>query len=161
MLKKRNTGSSSNNRTDKEAVKETTKATWRNYGICAGIEALIAFLVIWSKGFFAHSLSVNIQILADAFFVSGVLMLLFAGLMYVSGEGALIGIGFVMRNVFLAFLPMGRTRHETYAKYRARKLGSAKKSSNRYALVTGLGFLLIGVVLTVIWFNAFFDASVL
>ena len=132
------------------------KATGRNYGICFGIEMLIAFLVIWSKGFFAHDLSVNIQILADAFFVSGVLMTLFAGMMFVSGEGALIGIGFVMRNVFLAFVPMGRARHETYANYRARKLGTAKKSSNRYALVTGLIFLFIGTVLTVIWAAAFY-----
>ena len=137
------------------------KATGRNYGICIGIELLIAFLVIWSKGFFAHDLAVNVQILADAFFVSGVLMTLFAGMMYVSGEGALIGIGFVMRNVLLAFVPMGRARHETYADYRARKLGNAKKNSNRYALVTGLIFLFIGTVLTVIWTAAFFDVNVL
>ena len=133
------------------------KATLRNYGICVGVELLIAFLVIWSKGFFAHSLAVNIQILSDAFFVAGILMTMFAGMMYVSGEGALIGIGFVLRNVILTFIPMGRARHEVYADYRARKLGSAKKSSNRYALVTGLVFLFIGVVFTVIWYVAFYN----
>ena len=127
------------------------------YAICFGIEALIAFLVIWSKGFFAHSLAVNIQILADAFFVSGILMTLFAGMMYVSGEGALIGIGFVLRNVFLTFIPMGRAKHEVYADYRARKLSEGKKSSNRYALVTGLVFLFIGVVLTLAWDAAFYN----
>ena len=63
------------------------------YAICVGIELLIGFLVIWSKGFFVHSPAVNLQILADAFFVPGVLTTLFAGLLYVSGEGALIGIG--------------------------------------------------------------------
>ena len=122
-----------------------------------GIEALIAFLVIWAKGFFAHSLAVNIQILSDAFFVSGILMTMFAGMMYVSGEGAFIGVGFVLRNVFLAFIPMGRTRHEVYADYRARKLSTAKKNSNRYVLVTGLIFLFIGVVFTVIWNAAFYN----
>ena len=131
--------------------------TFRKYAICVGIEVLIAFLVIWSKGFFAHSLAVNIQILSDAFFVSGILMTLFAGMMYVSGEGALIGIGFVLRNVVLFFIPMGRARHEVYADYRARKLSSAKKSSNRYALVTGLVFLFIGVVFTLIWNAAFYN----
>jgi len=138
-------------------VKEKTKATLRNYGICVGIEVLIAFLVIWSKGFFAHSLAVNIQILSDAFFVAGMLMTLFAGMMYISGEGALIGIGFVLRNVFLAFIPMGRAKHELYADYRARKLKENKKSSNHYILVTGLGFLFIGVVFTVIWHTAFYN----
>ena len=138
-------------------MEQETKATLRKYAICVGVEALIAFLVIWSKGFFAHSAAVNIQILSDAFFVAGILMTLFAGMMYVSGEGALIGIGFVLRNVVLAFIPMGRARHEVYADYRARKLGSAKKSSNRYALVTGIIFLFIGIVFTVIWSAAFYQ----
>lgn len=138
-------------------MKEKTKVALKNYGICVGIEVLIAFLVIWSKGFFAHSLAVNIQILSDAFFVAGILMTMFAGMMYISGEGALIGIGFVLRNVFLAFIPMGRARHEVYADYRARKLSKAKKNSNRYALVTGLIFLFIGTVFTVIWNTAFYN----
>ena len=137
-------------------MKQETKEKLRNYGICCGIEVLIAFLVIWSKGFFTDSASVNVQILADAFFVSGILMTLFAGMMYVSSEGALIGIGFVLRNVVLAFVPMGRAKHEKYADYRARKLSEAKKNDNRPVLVTGLVFLFIGIVLTVIWDVVFY-----
>ena len=138
-------------------MNEEKKVTLRNYGICVGIEVLIAFLVIWSKGFFAHSLAVNVQILADAFFVAGILMTLFACMMYISGEGALIGIGFVLRNVVLTFIPMGRARQERYADYRARKLGEAKKHNNRHILVTGLIFLFIGIVLTAIWSAAFYN----
>jgi hypothetical protein len=138
-------------------VKQETKVTLIKYAVCVGIELLIAFLVIWSKGFFTDSVAVNIQILSDAFFVSGVLMTLFAGMMYVSGEGALIGIGFVLRNVVLAFIPMGRARHEKYADYRDRKLSEAKKPGLSSILVTGLSFLLIGVVLTVIWYVKFYN----
>lgn len=138
-------------------MKQETKVTLRNYAICVGIEALIAFLVIWSKGFFTQSVAVNIQILSDAFFVSGVLMTLFAGMMYVSGEGALIGISFVLRNVVLAFIPMGRAKHELYADYRARKMRESKKHNDRCILVTGLIFLFIGVVFTVIWYVAFYN----
>ena len=138
-------------------MKQETKVTLRNYGICVGVELLIGFLVIWSKGFFAHSLAVNVQILSDAFFVAGILMSLFAGLLYVSGEGALIGIGFVLRNVVLTFIPMGRARHEKYADYRARKLGAAKKHNDRCILVTGLVFLAIGIILSVIWSAAFYN----
>ena len=139
-------------------MKQETKVTLRNYGICVGVELLIAFLVIWSKGFFTDRASVNVQILADAFFVSGILMTLFAGLMYVSSEGALIGISFVLRNVVLAFIPMGRMRHEKYADYRARKLADRKKSSNRCVLVTGLVFLFVGIVFTAIWYYVFYNA---
>ena len=121
------------------------------------MEAIIAFLVIWSKGFFTSSAAVNIQILSDAFFVSGVLMTLFAGMLYVSSEGALIGIGFVLRNVVLTFIPMGRARHERYADYRERKLSQAKKNNDRCILFTGLFFLAIGTIFTVIWYVNFYN----
>lgn len=139
-------------------MKQESKGTLRKYAVCVGIELLIAFFVIWSKGFFAHSLAVNIQILSDAFFVSGVLMTLFAGMLYVSGEGALVGIGFVLRNVMLAFIPMGRARHEKYADYRERKISKAKKQNDSCILVTGLIFLFIGILLTVIWYVNFYNA---
>ena len=141
-------------------MKQETKVKLRNYGICVAIEVLIAFLVIWSKGFFTDRASVNVQILADAFFVSGILMTLFAGMMYVSSEGALIGIGFILRNVVLFFVPMGRTKHELYADYRERKLKEAKKHDTRCILVTGLIFLFIGITLTVIWNMVFYNPPV-
>lgn len=138
-------------------MKEETKAAIRNYGICVGVEALVAFLVIWSKGFFTDSAAVNLQILSDAFFVPGIFMTLLAGMLYISGEGALIGISFVLRNVVLAFIPMGRARHELYADYRARKLKEAKRHNNRYLMLSGLTFLFIGVILTVIWYVKFYN----
>lgn len=138
-------------------MKQETKQTLTKYAICFGVEVLIAFLVIWSKGFFTSSAAVNVQILSDAFFVAGILMTLFAGMLYVSSEGALIGIGFVLRNVVLAFIPMGRAKHEFYADYRARKLSEAKERDDRFVLWTGLFFLAIGIVLTVIWYTQFYN----
>ncbi|MBQ3066306.1 MAG: DUF3899 domain-containing protein [Clostridia bacterium] len=138
-------------------MKQETRVTLTKYAICFGIEVLIAYLVIWSKGFFTQSTAVNIQILSDAFFVSGILMTLFAGMLYVSGEGALIGIGFVLRNVVLAFVPMGRAKHELYADYRERKLSEAKRRNDRCILVTGLFFLAIGIIFTVIWYVKFYN----
>ena len=138
-------------------MKQETNVTLKKYAVCVGIEVVIAFLVIWSRGFFTQSAAVNLQILADAFFVSGILMTLFAGMMYVSSEGALIGVAFALRNAVLAFIPMGRAKQERYADYRARKLEKAKKRSNRHILVTGLVFLVIGIALTVIWSALFYD----
>ena len=138
-------------------MKQETKETLTKYAICVGVEALIAFLVIWSKGFFTQSAAVNLQILSDAFFVSGILMTLFAGMLYVSSEGALIGIGYVLRNAVLTFIPMGRAKHERYADYRERKLSKAKKQDNRCILVTGLIFLAIGIIFTAIWNVKFYN----
>ncbi len=139
-------------------MEQERKATFRNYAICFAVEALIAFLVIWSKGFFAHTTAVNIQILSDAFFVAGILMTLFAGLMYVTGEGALIGVQYVLRNAVLVFIPMGRARIERYADYRERKLSGIKKRNNSCLLVTGLIFLFVGIVFTGIWYKWFYNA---
>ena len=131
--------------------------TLTKYAICFGVELLIVFLVIWSNGFFTQSAAVNVQILSDAFFTAGILMTLLAGLLYVSGEGALIGLGFILRNVVLIFIPMGRLKHERYIDYRARKLSEAKERNNRHILVTGLVFVFIGIIFTVIWYAKFYN----
>ena len=138
-------------------MQQESKVKLIKYGVCFAVEALIAFFVIWSKGFFTESAAVNLQILADAFFVAGAFMTLFAGMLFVSGEGALIGIGFVLRNVVLAFIPMGRAKHEKYVDYRARKLSEAHKRDNSSIFVTGLLSLVTGIILTVIWYVKFYN----
>lgn len=138
-------------------MKKENKALLLKYITCFAVASLITVAVFWSKGFFSHTVAVNIQILADGFFVSGILMTMFAGMMYISSEGALIGIGFVLRNVFLAFVPMGRLKHELYKDYRERKLREMKKPKDRCVLLTGLLFLFVGVVFNVIWYVNFYN----
>ena len=138
-------------------MKQENKAKLTKYIVCFCIASVITVIVFGIKGFFIHSPAVNMQILADGFFVSGTLMTLFAGMMYVSGEGALIGIQFIIRNVALAFVPMGRKRHELYKDYRERKLKEVNKSTERCILLTGLVFLIIGIIFTTIWYVKFYN----
>ena len=84
-------------------------------------------------------------------------MTLSAGLLFVSGEGALIGLGFIARSVVLAFIPMGRQKHELYKDYRERKLSELKKQKDVCILAVGLLFLLVGIVFNVIWHVAFYN----
>lgn len=141
-------------------MKQEKNALLTKYIICFCIASLITFVVFWIKGFFTDDPAVNVQILSDGFSVSGVLLLLFAGMMFVSGEGALIGISFVLRNIAQAFIPMGRRNHEFYAQYRERKLAGMKKSSDHCIFVSGLVFLLIGIIFTVVWYVKFYNAAV-
>ena len=138
-------------------MKEVNKELLIKYAICFIVASLITVTVFWASGFFTDNLGVNVQILADGFSVSGILLVLFAGLMFVSGEGALLGIGFVMRSVLMWFVPLGRMHHETYAQYRQRKIGKAKKPGNSCIFFTGLVFLAIGIVLNVIWYVNFYN----
>lgn len=136
------------------------KSLLMKYAVCICIATLITVAVFWSKGFFTDSTAVNIQILSDGFYVSGILLTLFAGLLYVSGEGVFIGVGYVLRNVVLAFIPGGRAKQERYADYRERKLGRTKKSGERCILVTGLVFLAVGILFSVIWYMCFYQTPV-
>ena len=138
-------------------MKKENKALLIKYLICFAVASLITFCVFWIKGFFVHSVAVNVQILADGFTVSGLLITLFAGMMFVSGEGALLGIGFVLKSVALMFIPMGRQNHEVYRDYRERKLKEMKKSTDHCILFTGLAFFLVGIVLNVVWYVNFYN----
>lgn len=120
------------------------------------IASVITLTVFAIKGFFTDSLAVNLQILSDGFVVSGLMLLAFAGMLFISGEGGLIGIGFVLRNVLLDFLPMGRMKQEVYAKYRERKMKELKEHRDVCTPVVGLIFFSIGVLFTVIWYFNFY-----
>lgn len=127
------------------------------YAVCFGVATLITFIVIAIKGFFTDSAAVNIQILSDGFFVSGILLTVVAGFLFARGEGAFIGIGFVLRNVAQAFIPMGRKNHEFYAKYRERKIQKLKRQGDNCILVVGLIFLIAGVIFSVIWYAKYYQ----
>ncbi len=138
-------------------MKDEKKKLLIKYAVCFGAAMLITLVVFAINGFFTDSAAVNIQILADGFSVSGLLLILFAGLMFAGGEGAFIGIGFVLRNVVLAFIPMGRRHHEFYAQYRERKLEKLKKQSDSCLFVTGLCFLVIGIIFFAIWYTKYYQ----
>ena len=139
-------------------MEQETKITVRKYAICVAVEAVIMFFVIWANGFFTSSAAVNLQILADACFIAGIVMTVYAAMVYISDEGALIGIGYALKYALLTFIPMGRAKQERYIDYRTRKLEKAQKHSNRHILVTGLIFVSTGIVLTIIWYVGFYNA---
>ena len=141
-------------------MKRESSSLLIKYIVCICIAALITVGIFAIEGFFTSDLARNIQVLGDGFTVSGVLFTLFAGMLFISSEGALVGIGFVVRNAILTFFPMGRLKHERYADYRERKMKEIKKSGDHCILVTGLVFLAIGIIFTVIWYLNFYNVTV-
>ena len=106
-----------------------------------------------------HSTAVNIQILSDGFCISGMSFLAIAGMLYISGEGALVGIGYVMKSVVQFFVPMGRKNHEKYSDYRERKLAGKKDADDHCFLVIGLIFFLTGILFTIIWYSKYYNVT--
>lgn len=133
------------------------KKVWTKYAVCIGVASVITLAVFAIKGFFTDRIETNLGILADGFTVSGTLLTLFSGLFFVHSEGAFIGIGFVLRNIVQAFVPMGRRHHEFYGQYRERKLGEIPKKGDHALLVVGLSFLAIGLLFTLIWYTKYYQ----
>lgn len=128
------------------------KTLWKRYLTCFGVAIFIAFLVLFIKGFFKDTAKENMQILTDAFFTSGLLLVLFSGLMYVSGEGAFIGIGYALKRAVRMFIPTGNRHDETYAEYREKKTGGEKKTGDGCLFLTGVFFVLVSLIFFVIWY---------
>ena len=142
-------------------MKQENKKFLVNLLIWFGVASLITVGVFALKGFLTDDLGKNLMVLADGFFVSGILVSLFAGLLFVSSQGALLGIGFILRNVVLTwFVPMGRKKQELFGDYRERKMKELKKAFDFAMLIVGLAFLAAGIVFNVIWYVKFYNVPI-
>ena len=135
-------------------MEKEKKALLIRYLICFCVASGIVLAVFAIKGFFTDNAKTNMQILHDAFFTAGILFVLFSGMLFLSSEGAFLGVGYVLgRAVKAVFLPFGRKDHETYAQYRERKLGTKKSSGGGAIFFTGLLFVIVSIIFLIIWYQ--------
>ena len=134
-------------------MEQDKKAVLKRYIVCFCVASWIVFFVFVIKGFFRDTAKENMQILHDAFFTSGALLMLFSGLLYVSGEGIFLGVGYALGRAVRFFLPFIGKADETYAQYRERKSGNEKQKSDHSIFFTGLFFLLVSLIFLIIWYQ--------
>ena len=140
-------------------MKQENKALLIKYLISIAVASVIALAVFAMQGFFTDDVGVNMQILADGFCVSGGLLSMYAGLLFASRQGALLGLTFALRYTVLTFIPGGRAKQELYKDYRERKMAEMKKSTELHVFLTGIMFLAAGIVFTVIWYVKFYNIT--
>ena len=134
-------------------MEKDKKSVLIRYLVCFCVAIFITFLALWIKGFFKDTAKENMQVLHDAFFSAGALLMLFSGLLYVSGEGVFLGIGYALGRAVRALIPMSKKPHETYAQYRERKTSGEKQKSDHSIFFTGLFFFLISLIFLAIWYQ--------
>lgn len=117
------------------------------FGVSFGVGLLLVFFAITMQGFFTDDLERNLTVLSNAFFVAGILMVCFCGLIFVSNEGAFLGVGFALGYAFKALIPFARKKHETYQEYCERK-GGKKKNNDICILITGLFFIAVCLIIS-------------
>ncbi len=126
--------------------------TLLKYGITSACCLVVSVLVAWGSGLFEATEPVDIyRILSDSFYLPGILLVLFGMLMWLAGEGALMGIGYVMKSLVRLVIPF--RQHETYAEYVARQ-EEKEKASFGYMIIVGLVFFAIGIVFLLLHNNA-------
>ncbi len=128
------------------------KANLLKYGITTVVCLALAVYLCFNRGLFAaEQWHDRIRVLSDAFFVPGMLVFLFGLLVWLSNDGALLGISYAISLVFKALIPGGQYSRESYGQYKARKQEGGKTHFD-FLLITGGIFLAIGAVFLILFY---------
>lgn len=129
--------------------RDSLKGKLAAYAICIAVAVGLLLLVLTIGGYWkAEDPMDRARILCDGFSVPGALLVLVAGVLFVSGQGAFNGLLFGLKRGKEIFLPFLRSEYVPYREFIKRR---AKKKVTGYGCLffTGLVFLIVGIVLLV------------
>lgn len=133
-------------------MSDKLKSNLLKYGITTGVCAVIAVYYVLSRDFANLELVHQYRILCDAFSIPGLLSILSGALMWVAGEGALDGVGYVLSYAIHALLPGSEHKGERYSDYKERKHGK-KASGYGFLFVIGCVFVAISLVFYALYYS--------
>ena len=123
------------------------------YLITAAFGAVLAFIVLLIKDVFHLSQTVDVmKALCDGFFVSGVLIACFGGLVFASNGGVFDMITYGVKNLFWLFKknPADRKYKDFYEYREAMK---EKKRSYGYMVIVGLAYIAVSLMFLALYYN--------
>ena len=88
--------------------------------------------------------------LSDGFIIPGVIFIAVGLLIFLSNEGALRGVGYVVKRAVLMLLPFLGAKHETYAEYCA---NYKKANGFSFFFIIGGLFTLAGIIFTILFYT--------
>lgn len=123
------------------------------YAITTAIGALMAWAVIDLHGYAdAASLEDKYRILADAFTIPGVVLMLCWVLVFVANEGAFEGISYALSYSVKMLLPGANKKHERFGDYVERRREKGKVRGVGFLFFVGAAFFLVAVVFIVLFY---------
>ncbi|MBR0206712.1 MAG: DUF3899 domain-containing protein [Clostridia bacterium] len=129
--------------------KDSRKAKLVSYGVTLAVGLGLMLAVLSLGGYWrAETPMDRARILCDGFSVPGALLMLIAGVLFASGQGAFNGVLFGLKRtkeILLPFLPSEYVPYREFIKRRAEK----KKSGYGCLFFVGLGFFTVGIVLLI------------
>lgn len=122
------------------------------YTICFIIGFGVFFLVLVARNYFTkdYTLVEKYRHLTDAFTFPAVLFLGAGVLVFLSNEGALSALGWMLKKVFRSLVPgMGR-QQESYQDY----LANRKKVHNySFLFIVGIAFLILTIIFMILFYQ--------
>ncbi|MBQ8368654.1 MAG: DUF3899 domain-containing protein [Clostridia bacterium] len=134
------------------------KTTILKYGITAAAAGLITWTTLELHGFaYLTSDAERYRLLADAFTIPGVSLIMVWLLVLVSGEGIFDGIGYALSYTVTTLLPgMGNKKAEAYADYIERKQAArAGRMSCAFLWHVGAAFMIPAAVFIVLFYGVY------
>ena len=120
------------------------------YGTTLGVCFAFVVFYLWGLDWAAMDTRAILRNLSDAFSVPG-LLCVFSGLfIWLSNEGTLDGVGFVLSHAFHLIIPGSALKHENYGEYLERKRGK-KPMGFGFLLISGAICLVISGVLLMLF----------
>lgn len=124
------------------------------YLISLAVGAVFVLIVLWVEEYFqATEKLAQYKILSDAFTFAGVILMLFAALVFISSKGGFDGIGYALGKLVRMLIPFADRKDETYADYKERK--RAKGVTRGYACVffSGLVYFAVSLIFIALYYD--------
>ncbi len=141
---------------DRNASKPVKKRAWIKYAVAFLIGAVMAALILWSRGAFSAALTAQeLELhLSDAFFITGVLIFAAGALVFVSRNGAFDIFTYSVKYMLSLFKKQepGKSR-ESFYEYKER-LAAKEKTPCLFLIVIGAAFLVAGAVFALMFMGA-------
>lgn len=128
------------------------------YGITVAVGAVMSYIVFVNYGYTPNlPAAERYKILCDAFSIPGIMLTMIGALVFLSNEGAMDGISFLMGGLFKRLMPIGRWRDEkdeTYAEHIARKRAN-RVTGYGFVFVVGGAYLAVAAVFMILFYQVY------
>ena len=131
-----------------------TKKTWAPYAVAAAVALAIAAAVSVHQGLRAGlSAALACRYLSDGFFVSGMLLTGFGGLIWISTTGFFDIFSYGFKSLLVLFSPLKKPHeHEKFYEYKMTK--DAKRGKPQFSvLFVGLGCVALSLLCLMMYYN--------
>ena len=138
-------------------MNEKWKKILLKYGITALVGGLMSYAVIDLHGYsMAQTPAEKYLILADAFTIPGVILMLCAVLVWIANQETFTGLTYAGKRMVRALLPFARKNepHETYYDYLDRKRKEGKVKGYGFLFYVGAVFFAVALVFIYLFYTA-------